>query len=189
MTNPLIIQILGYLREQNTSCSLLDLMDICEHDLLSLIGKNVDPQVIIFQKNFFIMNALYQIQRDIHAEGFLLTIFPLNIVMAPTRIGDKNTLATRDTELARYYLDWSHLNNITVEEVDSLFASFWTKYRAVDKVDAALATLGLEQATNWLDIRKAYQQKIIISHPDKGGCVEDFINIREAYETLRVSFH
>jgi hypothetical protein len=189
MTNPLIIPILGYLRAQNRSCSLIDLVNLCEQDLLSLIGKQVDRQIITFQKNFFIMNALYQIQRDVQAEGFLLTIFPLDIVMVPNHAAGKDSLTTRDTGLAHYYLNWSNLNSITVEEVEALFSSFWQKYQAVDKVDEALTTLGLKQDVDWLQIRQAYKKKIAISHPDKGGRAEDFIEIREAYEVLIASYH
>ncbi|KGJ90388.1 DNA-J related domain-containing protein [Colwellia psychrerythraea] len=189
MINPLIISILGYLRKQNSSCSLVDLVALCQQDFRSLILKDVDAQVVIFQKNFFVMNALYQIQRDIQTEGFLLTIFPLEICLIPNCAGAKNTLTTRDTDLAHYYLDWSNLNNITVEEVETLFSSFWQRYRAVDDIDAALTTLGLDQGVDWLEIRQAYQKKIIISHPDKGGCADDFIETRAAYEILRYSYH
>ncbi|ALO33881.1 hypothetical protein CMT41_03430 [Colwellia sp. MT41] len=189
MINPLIISILGYLREQNSSCSLVDLVALCQQDFLSLILRDGDPQLVIFQKNFFVMNALYQIQRDIQAEGFSLTIFPLEICMMPNRSGAKDTLTTRDTDLARYYLDWSNLNNITVEEVETLFSSFWQRYSAVDKIDAALAILGIDHEVDWFEIRQAYQKKIIISHPDKGGCADDFIETRAAYEILRFSYH
>jgi hypothetical protein len=189
MTNPLIIPILGYLRAQSSSCSLIDLVNLCEQNLLSLIGKGVDRQVVTFQKNFFIMNALYQIQRDIQTEGFLLTIFPLDICMVPNHATGKDSLTTRDNNLARYYLDWSNLNSITVEDVQALFSSFWQKYRAGDKVDEALTTLGLTQDVDRFQIRQAYKKKVAISHPDKGGCAEDFIKIREAYEVLIASHH
>lgn len=183
-----MISILEYLRKQNSSCSLIDLVNLCEHDFLSLILKDVDPQIVIFQKNFFVMNALYQIQRDIQKEGFSLTIFPLEIGMIPNHIGAENTLTTRDTDLASYYLDWSNLNNITIEEVETLFSSFWQRYSAVDKVNAALTTLGIDQEVDWFEIRQAYQKKIITNHPDKGGCADDFIETRKAYEILRFSY-
>ncbi|NQY88699.1 MAG: DnaJ domain-containing protein [Colwellia sp.] len=189
MTNPLIIPILEYLREQNSSCSLIDLVNLCEQDFILLIGRDVDLQIVIFQKNFFVMNALYQIQRDIQTDGFLLTIFPLEICMVPNRAEGKSALATRDTDLAHYYLDWSNLNSITIEDIETLFSSFWQRYRAVDKVNGALTTLGLDQDVDWFDIRQAYQKKIAISHPDKGGCAEDFIEIRKAYEVLSISYH
>ena len=64
--------------------------------------------------------------------------------LVPNRAEGKSALATRDTDLANYYLDWSNLNSITIEEVEALFSSFWQRYRAVDKVNAALVTLGLD---------------------------------------------
>jgi hypothetical protein len=191
MINPLVIPILGYLKKSNSSCSLIDVVNFCEQDLVSLIRKEEDYQVIIFQKNFFVMNALYQIQRDIQKEGFLLVIFPLEICIVPSTNSQKNksSLTTRDTDLARYYLNWSNLNNITIEDINELFSSFWQKYNTTDKIDAALTSLGLTKNVNWLDIRQAYKNKITITHPDKGGCAEDFIEIRKAYEVLNVSYN
>lgn len=189
MINPLIIPILGHLKEQNRSCSLIDLVKLCEQHFLSLITKDIGFQIEIFQKNFFVMNALYQIQRDIKTDGFSLSIFPMDISIVQNCDSVKNTLTTRDTDLACYYLDWSNLNNITVEEVERLFSSFWQRYSAVDKVDAALITLGLDLDVDWFTIRQAYKIKIAVSHPDKGGCAEDFIKIREAYEVLTSNYH
>jgi hypothetical protein len=188
MTNPLIISILRYLRKQKSACLLLDLVKLCEQDFLSLILTDVAPQMAIFQKNFFIMNALYQIQHDIQTEGLSLKIFPLEIYIIPHCAGVKNSLTTRDNDLAHYYLDWSNLNNITTEEVESLFASFWQRYQAVDKVGDALMTLGLDQGVDWSKICQAYQKKVFINHPDKGGCSDDFIKTREAYEVLRFCY-
>jgi len=189
MFNPLVISILGYLRKQNSSCSLVDLVNLCEESFLSLIHRNTDSQIVIFQKNFFVMNALYQIQRDIQTEGFLLSIFPLEISLVPHHVVSKSALTTRDTDLANYYLDWSNLDTVTVEEIDELFSHFWQGYHAVDKVDAALTTLGLKQDVQWFEIHQAYQKKIFTSHPDKGGNANDFIEIREAYEILKLNHH
>jgi hypothetical protein len=188
VNNPLIIPILAYLREKNSSCSLVDLVNLCDEDLLKLIGKNVEFQIVIFQKNFFVMNALYQIQNDIQTEGFSLTILPMDISMVPNYDKSKSTLTNRDTALANYYLNWSNLESITTEEVEALFNSFWQKYSAIDKVDMALTSLGLEQGADWFDVRQAYKKRIAINHPDKGGCAERFIEIREAYEVLSFSY-
>jgi len=195
MVNPLIIPILEHLRAQHSACSLIDLVNLCQPDFLELIEPNADVQIVIFQKNFFVMNALYQIQRDIQSEGFLLIIFPIKISLVPNYVSanvdsdddkdeHKNALTTRDSALADYYLDWSNLSSVTVEEIELLFANFWQRFRAVDKVDAALSTLGINQEADWLKIREAYQKKIITNHPDKGGSAEDFIEIRKAYEIL-----
>jgi hypothetical protein len=188
MVNPLIMPILAYLREQNSSCSLINLINLCEQDLLILIGKDVNYQIGIFQKNFFVMNALYQIKNDVQTEGFSLTILPMDISMVPNYDKSKSTLANRDTELANYYLNWSNLESITTEEVEDLFNSFWQKYSAIDKVDMALTSLGLKQDADWSDVRQAYKKRIAINHPDKGGCAERFIETREAYEVLSFSY-
>ena len=189
MNNPLIIPILGYLRERSISCSLIDLVKLCEKNFLTIIGTDVDCQVAIFQKNFFVMNALYQIQKDILPEGFFLEIYPLDISLVPSIEGGLGELTSRDIELASYYLDWSNLDSITVKEIEILFSSFWHKYSALNNVDTALSTLELEKNVGWLEIRQTYKKKIAICHPDKGGSAEDFIEIRKAYEVLSHSHH
>ncbi|MBU2869869.1 DNA-J related domain-containing protein [Colwellia sp. E2M01] len=188
MANPLIIPILGYLKQQKCACSLLDLVDLCQSDLASLIGEDVEPQIALFQKNFLIMNALYQIQRDIQSEGFLLNIFPMQITLTTNNSDIEYALTSRDSDLGDYYLDWGNLNNVTAEEVDELFASFWKRYNAVDKTESALASLELTLDVTWTEVRQAYLKKIAICHPDKGGNTEDFIAIREAYEVLSVNY-
>jgi len=193
MVNPLIIRVLEYLKTQDGACSLIDLVNLCQSDFLELIEPSADVQLVIFQKNFLVMNALYQIQRDIQSEGFLLIIFPMEITLVPNYVNantkdNKNALSARDTDLACYYLDWSNLTSVTVEKIEILFANFWQRFHAVDKVDAALSILEINQEADWLKIREAYQKKIITSHPDKGGCAEDFIEIRKAYEILSVQY-
>ena len=108
--------------------------------------------------------------------------------MVPNYDKSKSTLTNRDTELANYYLNWSNLESITTEEVEDLFNSFWQKYSAIDKVDMALTSLGLEQGADWSDVRQAYKKRIAINHPDKGGCAERFIETREAYEVLSFNY-
>ena len=44
--------ILGFLKAQESACSLIDLMNFCEQDLTLLIDKDLDYQIAIFQKNF-----------------------------------------------------------------------------------------------------------------------------------------
>lgn len=188
MTNPLIISILSYLKKQRGLCTLIDLINLCEQDFCVLIPKNIDPQLVIFQKNFFVMNALYQIQRDMQRQGYTLSISALEISLHTRSAHTSNALSTGDSDLASYYLDWSNLSNVTTEEVAALFASFWQRYSAVDKLTAALATLGLNHKADWSQVRQAYHKKIVINHPDKGGCADNFIDIRTAYEILKRYF-
>ena len=124
MVNPLIIPILAYLREQNSSCSLINLINLCEQDLFILIGKDVNYQIGIFQKNFFVMNALYQIKNDVQTEGFSLTMLPMDISMVPNYDKSKSTLTNRDTELANYYLNWSNLESIQLKKLRIFLTAF-----------------------------------------------------------------
>ena len=44
--------------------------------------------------------------------------------------------------------------------------------------------LGVAQNSNQSEIRKAYRRKVLISHPDAGGTIEDFHILQKAYEIL-----
>ena len=44
--------------------------------------------------------------------------------------------------------------------------------------------LGVAQNSNQSEIRKAYRRKVLISHPDAGGTIEDFYTLQKAYEIL-----
>ena len=44
--------------------------------------------------------------------------------------------------------------------------------------------LGVEVGSSKSEIKKAYREKVLETHPDKGGNNEEFIRIQEAYECL-----
>lgn len=48
----------------------------------------------------------------------------------------------------------------------------------------ALDLLGLPETCTLEDVKSAYRQKAKDTHPDKGGCTEEFIQVKAAYDTL-----
>ena len=53
-----------------------------------------------------------------------------------------------------------------------------------DRVSKEEKVLGLKRSSSQEEIKKAFRKKALETHPDKGGNVEDFRKVREAYECL-----
>lgn len=217
--NPLCLIVLSILKDTKESISLYDLMKSIEKAGYSLVDNNTGSkgaevsatissdgsgktapsyELLLFRKNFVVMNALYQIKKDLKGSGFSLYISSLSIVLASDKhdiglnlpaLAEEDRLT--DEALSKYYLDWDHYNASNEGVVEDLLSSFWnyfTKYdnlhNGEDKRSYALKTLGLESSASWENIKQAYRTKIASSHPDKGGTSTQFIEIREAYQIL-----
>lgn len=44
--------------------------------------------------------------------------------------------------------------------------------------------LGINKASTAQEIKKAYFQRILQTHPDRGGEIEDFLRVRNAYQQI-----
>lgn len=202
--NPLCLSILSVLKNTDAGISLFDLMKSLEQQGLDLSGNTdaeVSHEVLLFRKNFVLMNALYALQSEIKESGFFLYISSLKILL----YSDKDQLTDLSTDnledakkvdeaLSEYYLDWSNFNQADKSYVDALFSSFWKKYNEInkksfnqDKRSYALQILGVESSASWNHIQQAYRQKVAICHPDKGGTSQQFIEIREAFQFLKLN--
>ncbi|MBV1877748.1 MAG: DnaJ domain-containing protein [Pseudomonadales bacterium] len=215
--NPLIMPILAYLQGlfvDNRTATLIDLINICEAQFDSLIvAESLEDK--LFQKNFLIMNALYNIQQACAEDGFYLVVSAMEVrlIIAGQKAQKENcashesaqnalsnktgsalsNLSAVDVELAAYYLDWENLDNITHSEIQFLLDSFWHKYNAnqdalAGKNLAALHLLGLGKSATWLQIKASYRREVTRCHPDKGGDAARFIAIRAAYEQLYIQY-
>jgi hypothetical protein len=187
ITNPLKASILARLGSHATT-KLTDLMMDCE----SLLSKSLlteslasDPELRLFETNFLLMNALFQLQADLLDEGFYLDVDIMDLRLVPvSQIGEVLPGRSKQGELARYYLDWQNLQSITAAEVETLLSSFWQGYLAGDKRGWALETLGLGNESSLTEIRQTYQRLVAGAHPDRGGSASRVIEIREAWEIL-----
>lgn len=180
--NPLKAAILARLRRQGTT-KLTDLMADCEPLLSELMSS--DPQLRLFEINFLLMNALFQLQADLLEEGLYLDVNILDLRLASLpETGELLPSQLTRGELASYYLDWQNLHSITTTEVEALLSSFWQRYLAGDKRGWALETLGLGSDASLTEIKKTYQRLVARAHPDRGGSANRFIEVREAWEIL-----
>ena len=201
--NPVCLAALNILKQTEESVSLYNLIQSIEKEILYLIQDEQDSshELMLFKKNFIVMNALYQIQKDIKGTGYSLYISPLKIIFFSE--GDLKTgLPSVDIEeaervdasMSKYYLDWSNYKYADDSTVEQLLNSFWREYQKINKNDFdqdkrshAFYILGVESSASWNDIQHAYRQKIATCHPDKGGSSHQFIEIREAFLLLKLS--
>lgn len=77
-----------------------------------------------------------------------------------------------------WYDDSSNFHDNPFEERES------PREHSPAKDTASLNVLGLKRSSSQEDIKKAFREKALKTHPDKGGDPADFRKVREAYECL-----
>ncbi len=205
--NPLVLAVLSILKNNKTTLGLYDLMQLLEQQGYTLVdeAETLTYELHMFRKNFVVMNALYQLQRDLRGSDYFLYISSLKIqlleVTSSQNMSDVTALidieydAVADQKVGDYYLDWSNFDEADQSTVEALLKDFWERYteyqknkNRMDKRLDALRILGLESSASWEDIQQSYRQKVAASHPDRGGSSHHFIEIREAYQALKFIF-
>lgn len=188
--NPLIADILSLLNQSPEGITeYLIIKSLEEH--IGFENIATDYQLAIFQKHFMVMNALYQLQKElIEEEQIFLDISPLKIqlIIPGTQSHNRELTESVDTKLSEYYLDWTNFENTNKQDVEKLLESFWKLYINADKRMAALLILELEENACGETINQRYRKLAALHHPDRGGDSVTFIRIRQAYETLKPEF-
>jgi len=198
--NPLIFAILNTLKNTQESLSLYKLIKILEKSGYNLANYDSDEsnELVLYRKNFVVMNALYQLKSDLYATGLDLFISSLKIELFSVSTDKDKELSVENTDeaLSKYYLDWDNYHMMDEKGVEELLDSFWdcfTEYEKFhhnnDKRLDSLQVLGLESSASWNDIQQTYRQLITVYHPDKGGDSLKFIKIREAYLILKFTLN
>jgi len=205
----LCLKILSILKSTDNELSLYDLMQLLESGGYDISASSEsadgadDYNVKMYRKNFIVMNGLYQLRNELSGSGYYLFISSLKIAILPENVAKSHEVTINPGDvpenvayvqsLADYYLDWHNFNSVDKNDVDRLLIGFWTQFaehndgqRVKDKQSLALKTLGLEGNASWADIQLAYRCMVTKSHPDKGGESHQFIEIREAYQTLKL---
>lgn len=201
--NPLCLLILRILNNANTVVGLYDLMCDIENEGYSIVEDDelVSNELKLYRKNFIVMNSLYQLQKEMKEQGYYLYISSLKILLVPLASSHSTDLAAdldvdeqAEMAMSEYYLDWSNFDMTGQQEVESLLSNFWRQYTEYthcyddeDKRSWYLDVLGLKSDASWEHIQLAYRQKAALYHPDKGGTGQQFIEIREAFEFLKLT--
>lgn len=186
--NPLALPILAIIKQSPAGCSQYDLICRLEEQGIQFPVNTNSSQLTLFNKNFLVMNALYQLQGNLAEDRLYLFISALSIRLEKYKDEDEDVVSmpttAPDSNLRNYYLDWNNLRDTTHADVVNLLSNFWGKFLAVDKQAEALNTLGLTATDDWSVIQKTYRRLAARHHPDRGGEQSRFVQIREAYEIL-----
>jgi len=183
--NPVLGPLLGFLKSNVDAVSEFELM-LQLKPYLKAAEPTEDSQLVLFQNHFLIMNALYQLQEKLQEEGKNLFVSPLKIYLESIGSSDEKYLTKGDVNplLKSYYLDWDNFIGTSADDVETLLDGFWRQYLVSDKRADALVRLGLDADASWKTIRSRYRSLAAKNHPDKGGNILQFIEVREAYEIL-----
>mgnify|MGYP000518003634 CR=1 FL=1 len=184
--NLLIIPILDIIKSQSQAMS--------EYELLTQLNKqgefsaelNRSKGLLLFQRHFLIVHALYYLQDSFRAESLFLEVSPLCIQLRPLMNGGGKNLSDvgASCALKAYYSDIKNLDGTDEQGVGVLLSGFWIKYLASDKRVAAYHALGLPLQADWCRVKAAFRRLAKQHHPDHGGDQDKFVEVRGAYEVL-----
>ncbi len=184
--NPLVISVLEILQTSAAPMTEHELIVALRPQLDAVPGMADAPQLALFQTHFLVMNALYQLQRDLLADDLYLSISPLAIALEPVSSGQSAALRDASEQpLADYYLDFTNLRDTDLRGVEALLDQFWQGFVSRERQPEALAELELPADADWPAIQQRYRQLAARLHPDRGGDPQRFMQVREAFEVLR----
>ena len=146
----------------------------------------------LFSAHFLCMHALYHLKlqyvqerkytlliHSVRIERTLLTESESLKINAP-----HNAFLEIKDPLESYYLDSKHYFETQEQDINDMLKSFWKRYLAQDKKQAALDILDLPPEADAKMIKDQYKRLAQKHHPDKGGCAEIFNKVREAKSIL-----
>lgn len=166
--NPLLAPLLALLRQASGSYKVHELLaELRRQELIPPLPG--DEQQQLFRLNFLIMNALYQLQAELHGEGWWLLISTLDIRLEPLATREGGSALARGEALRSYYLDWQVFWQTDREEVEALLGSFWRAYARDEHRAEALTLFALPAGAGPDAIRRRWRELALQHHPDRGA--------------------
>jgi DnaJ-domain-containing protein 1 len=189
LENPLIWPILETLQNISPNWKV--------HTLAAYLRENgylpeldPSPEKDLFKRNFLIMNALYQLQEDLHPENYI-QVEAMDIRLFDSAQAKIQPIAF-DDPLRSYYTDWGNYE-ADEGEVKRLLNDFWRRYKkhigggrgSCSRIQA-LRLFGLSEGASQQEIRKRWRRLAFKWHPDRqSGNPEKFRQYCEAWSVLR----
>ncbi len=165
-----------------------------EYDVLEIL-RGTGPvrgldELELFRVHFLLFHQLHRLRQQLQEAGLgTVEVDCLRIRLVPLQGAAPNpaSLPSAPDPLAAYYLDLANLDNTSQEDVRDMLRWFWKRYRAHGRREEALDALGLPAQASATEIRARYRELVLAHHPDRGGCAEEFLQVVEAMEVLRLS--
>lgn len=169
---------------------------ISEFDLLRLLQQQQDgdfgpglfrDDLSMYRAHFLLFHALYRLRDYLLEQQLgLLDIHVIEIKLTSWQQAETSALSLPDP-MREYYLDFSHLEDTTLQDVEALLGDFWARYMANEKRGQALQELGLDADASSGDIERQYKKLAMQRHPDRGGDAGAFQLLQQAITILRRS--
>lgn len=176
----IILSLLKQYPEGISEYSLLE--QLADLDVLKMPAEHGDLSAL-FQAHFLLFHSLYRLRDRLwQQQAGHLDINPLAIALQPYR-PSANALAEPDN-LRSYYLDLTHLQQTSDDQVAEMIAGFWNRLANPQQRQQALAELGLEDPVHDDTIRQRYRELAMKHHPDRGGDSRRFLSIKLAMDEL-----
>ncbi|TWI53772.1 DnaJ-like protein [Pseudomonas duriflava] len=166
---------------------------LSEYDLIQRLRAEQSPYVpqvalldklVLFRTHFTVFNALYILRDRLWADASAhLEISPLRLQLQDYRRAQPGLVVA--DPLRSYYLDIDQLNSTTLEDVEALLESFWSRYHEGDEIKHALSLFDLDKSASYSEIRQRYRQLVSLHHPDRGGSTERLQSLNGAMEALK----
>ena len=170
----------------NSSTKLNHIFEHLKHQGV-LLQLDDNPEQNLFKTNFLVMNALFNLQKEVHTLGYTLSIDSIFITLNTYKT---NQVETIKTPLANYYLDFTNFE-IESHKIEALLTSFWQRDLAhqpasKSEIESALKTLGLTKKVTLKEVKRAWYKIALNYHPDKfyNGDDTHFKTANNAYKIL-----
>lgn len=155
-----------------------------QENIAPFADSSLSDPLHLFHVHFLLFHCLYLLKsRMNHLGTGDLEIHCLKIRMIPLSQGQAGAITTFDP-LQSYYLDLSHLECTTREDVTKMIDTFWQQWTHHEKREEALTLLGLPRHADPATIKKRYRHLAKMHHPDVGGDGETFAHMALAVEML-----
>jgi len=125
----------------------------------------------LFCAHFRLFNALYRLRDKLWQEQRgQLEISPLLVMLRGyDALQDDGRQLGEVDALRDYYLDSTHLEQTTAQELEQMLDKFWSRLNGSARRRQALDVLGLTDPIDAAEIKQHYRRLAMEHHPDRGG--------------------
>ncbi len=152
----------------NSYTLTVDNVEICTVDILSLNKKDVEFHLTKCVDGEWVDTRRFSSREN--AVNFVHHILDVNNYQVEAG-GDANGV-------------WDFQDEAGVKVQYRVFLAIYKRHQKTIKTNEYSEILGVNPDATDEEVKKAYRQKSKIHHPDRGGNMQDFLKIQEAYENL-----